>query len=99
METTVEIGDLEALLRRHGIDTASLEPVLSREDERIYQLSVRPDDALACWYALRDLASVMGHWPVLGWGRRWLDDVPEYRARVESGSTADILAESETVDL
>jgi hypothetical protein len=95
----MEIGELETLLRQQGIDTASLEPVLSRGDERIYQLRVRPDDALARWYALRDLVPVTGYWPVLGWGRRWLDDVPEYRAQVEIGLTAEILEESEKVDL
>lgn len=92
-------SELAAELQRHGVDTSSLSLVLSRREESIYELDVRHENALALWRTLRDLVPVIGYWPVIGWGRRWLDDVPEYRSRVESGSTAEILAESEEVDL
>jgi hypothetical protein len=95
----VEIAELAALLRWHGIDATTLSLTLSRGDERIYELVVPPHEMLAYWRRLRDLALVIGHWPILGWGRRWLDAVPEYCVHVESGSTAGILAESERADL
>gem|GEM_PF-6119118 len=66
----MEIAELAALLREHSIDAASLSLMLSRGDERIYELVVPPHEMLAYWRRLRDLAPVIGHWPVLGWGRR-----------------------------
>jgi uncharacterized protein DUF4253 len=95
----VGIAELTALLQEHGVNVASLALTLSRGHERIYELAVPPHEMLTYWQRLRDLAPITGHWPVLGWGRSWLDNVPEYRSRVESGSTAEILAESERVDL
>jgi uncharacterized protein DUF4253 len=95
----MEITELGALLRKYGIDANPLSLALSRGDERIYQLMAPPHDAFTYWQMLHDLVPVTGHWPVLGWDRRWLDDVPEYRARLVAGSTAGILAESERVDL
>ena len=93
------MAELAALLQAQGIDATTLALTLSRGDERIYELAVPPHEMLERWKALRDFAPATGHWPVLGWGTRWLDNVPEYRARVESGSTAEILAESERGDL
>jgi hypothetical protein len=95
----VEIEALAARLQEHGVDATSLSLTLSRGDERIYELAVPPHEMLAYWQRLHDLAPVTGHWQVLGWGWRWLDNVPKYRAHVEDGSTAEIIAESEQVDL
>jgi hypothetical protein len=95
----MEITELGVLLHEHEINATSLSLTLSRGDEHIYELAAPPHEMLSYWQRLRDLASVTGHWPVLGWGKHWLDDVPEYRARVESGSTAEILAESKWIDL
>ncbi len=73
----METEELAALLQAHDVDATSLALTLSRGDERIYELAVPPHEMLVSWQRLRDLAPVTGHWPVLGWGRRWLDDVPE----------------------
>jgi hypothetical protein len=95
----VEIAELAALLQAHAIDTTSLALTLNRGDEYRYELAMPPHELLLYWRQLRDLAPVTGRRPVFGWGRRWLDAVPEYRVRVEGGSTAHTLAESERVDL
>jgi len=55
----VEIAELAALLREHSIDAASLSLMLSRGDERIYELVVPPHEMLAYWRRLRDLAPVI----------------------------------------
>jgi hypothetical protein len=93
------MDDVEEKLRQHGVDVSSLSLLLSRGQEEIYALAVPTEDAVARWEALRGLVGVTGYWPVLGWGSQWLEGSDEYADYLKSGSTAEILAESERVDL
>jgi uncharacterized protein DUF4253 len=95
----MEQADLADSLRRHGVDVSSLAPVFSRGDEWIYQLMVPAESAVAQWQLLRDLVPETGYWPVVGWGIRWLDNNAWYVRHLHSSSTADILADSERIDL
>lgn len=94
----MEQGEIERVLTRQQIDTTSLALILSREEERIYELMMPEADAIARWRRLREALPEHGYWPVVGWGARWFEEAPEYRTRLLAGSTHDILAKSETVD-
>jgi hypothetical protein len=92
------MSQLAITLQSYGIDSSSLNLVVSRGDEQIYQLLAPTHEAINRWQTLRRLVEKTGYWPVVGWGSRWMDEAPEYRAHLTSGSTAEILAESEQVD-
>lgn len=93
------MGELEAKLRQHGVDVSSLSLLLSRGQEEIYSLAVPTEDTVAHWEALRKLVVITGYWLVLGWGSQELEGDDEYVDYLKRGSTAEILAESERVDL
>lgn len=94
----MEQREIERMLAAHGLDTASLSLILIRGEERIFELMAPEADAIAQWRRLRDVLPAYGYWPVVGFGARWLEEAPEYRAHLLAGSTRDILAESEAVN-
>jgi hypothetical protein len=91
-------AQLKDILQSYGVDVFSFAIVLRRNDEVIFGLTVPEEQAVEWWTRLRALAEQIGFWPVLGWDSRWVDESPEYRTYLQSGSTAKILAESERVD-
>lgn len=95
----MEQREIERVLSEHQVDTTSLSLILSRGEERIYELMMPEVDAIAHWRRLRNVLPVHGYWPVVGWGSRWLDESePDGRDWILAGSTQEILAESETAD-
>lgn len=92
-------ADLASTLLRHDIDITSLALALRREDGCIYQVTAPRESAIEQWHRLRALVQETGYWPVVGWGARWLVSNGEYLRHLQRGSTADILAESERIDL
>lgn len=95
----MEQREIEQVLSEHHVATTSLSLILSRGEERIFELMVPEADAIAHWWRLRDALTECDYWPVVGFGSRWLDESSPYGlARLISGSTQDILMESEAVN-
>lgn len=86
------MSELRQVLERNGIDSASLELVLDRDGEQIFGIMVPQEEAIATWETLRRLVDETGFWPVVGWGRRWLDGSAEYADKLQRGSTSDLIA-------
>lgn len=95
----MEQREIEQVLSEHHVATTSLSLILSRGEERIFELMVPEADAIAHWWRLRDALTECDYWPVVGFGARWLEEAPEYRAQLLVSSTQAILEESEMVNL
>lgn len=57
--------ELAGVLRRHGIDTTSLDLLFSPDGHEVYGMIAPGERALTLWGELRDLSTETGYWPVI----------------------------------
>jgi len=82
---------LAQALKRHAIDTMSLQLLFSRGREEAYSLSLNGSQAISLWHTLRSIVDETRFWPVLGWDRQTLEAHDEDFGDLQEGSSTDIV--------
>jgi hypothetical protein len=89
---------VEEVLRKHGVETATMQVQFGEADKTMYYLSTDGASAIELWQKLRGLVTETGYWPVVVGGPENLDQHLDALARHEGKATQAIIESSLGID-